>query len=245
MSKPVPPADAPQTVDLPADPHSVGSAPTPSPAAGESRPDTKGGTGTVAYRSSPGAGSSIPPPGTPAGGVAAFDPSGTGAYVSTGPDVLVGEDRPTPTIPGYEVLQELGRGGMGVVYKARQTALNRVVALKMIRDSALAGPQERARFRKEAEAVAELRHPGIVQIYELDECRGLPYFSMELMEGGNLAALLEKGPLASREATGLIEAIARAIHAAHEKGIVHRDLKPANVLLASGEACVTPGNAAS
>jgi tetratricopeptide (TPR) repeat protein/tRNA A-37 threonylcarbamoyl transferase component Bud32 len=141
---------------------------------------------------------------------------------------------PLPSVPGYEVLEELGRGGMGVVYKARQKALNRVVALKMIRDSALAGPQERARFRKEAEAVAELHHPGIVQIYELDECRGLPYFSMELMEGGNLAALLEKGPLASREAARLIEAIARAIHAAHEKGIVHRDLKPANVLLTSG-----------
>src|SRR5207244_3868654 len=84
------------------------------------------------------------------------------------------------------------------------------------------------------EAVAELHHPGIVQIYELDECRGLPYFSMELMEGGNLAGLLEKGPLAPRDAAGLIEAVARAIHAAHEKGIVHRDLKPANVLLASG-----------
>src|SRR5262249_29747882 len=151
-----------------------------------------------------------------------------GPSSGTSPDA---EIIPLPTVPGYEVLEELGRGGMGVVYKARQTTLNRPVALKMIRDSALAGPQERARFRKEAEAVAELHHPGIVQIYELDECRGLPYFSMELMEGGNLAALLEKGPLAPREAAGLIEAVARAIHAAHEKGIVHRDLKPANILL--------------
>ena len=151
-----------------------------------------------------------------------------GPTSGTSPDA---EIIPLPTVPGYEVLEELGRGGMGVVYKARQTTLNRPVALKMIRDSALAGPQERARFRKEAEAVAELHHPGIVQIYELGECRGLPFFSMELMEGGNLATLLEKGPMAPRDAAALIEAVARAIHAAHEKGIVHRDLKPPNILL--------------
>jgi serine/threonine protein kinase len=134
-------------------------------------------------------------------------------------------------IGGYEVLGELGRGGMGVVFKARQVELNRVVALKMILAGGLAGEDQRARFRTEAEAVARLRHPGIVQIYEIGEHDGLPYFSLEFCPGGSLASKLEGTPLPPKQAAERVEALARAMHAAHQAGIVHRDLKPANVLL--------------
>jgi eukaryotic-like serine/threonine-protein kinase len=143
---------------------------------------------------------------------------------------------PPPTVPGYEVLSELGRGGMGVVYRARQVALDRVVALKMIRESVLAGPQERARFRAEAEAVGKLQHPHIVQVFEVGEAVGRPFFSLEYCPGGSLADRLRGAPQPPRAAAGLSETLARAVHAAHQAGIVHRDLKPANVLLtAAGE----------
>src|SRR5262245_15175111 len=91
-----------------------------------------------------------------------------------------------PTVAGYEILAELGRGGMGVVYKARQVSLKRLVALKLIRDGALAGPQERARFRIEAEAAARIRHPNVVQVHEVGEHQGRPYFAMEFVDGGSL-----------------------------------------------------------
>ncbi|HKB40952.1 MAG TPA: protein kinase, partial [Gemmataceae bacterium] len=131
----------------------------------------------------------------------------------------------------YELLQELGRGGMGVVYKARQKGLNRFVALKMIRAGAYAMPEERARFRVEAEAVARLQHPHVVQIHEFGEADGQPYFSMEFMEGGSLANKWGGRPLPEREAAELVQTLARAVHAAHQRHIVHRDLKPSNVLL--------------
>jgi serine/threonine-protein kinase len=137
-----------------------------------------------------------------------------------------------PRVPGYEILAEIACGGMGVVYQARQVALNRVVALKMIRAGAWAGPEERARFKAEAEAVARLQHPNIVQVYEVGEHAGLPYFSLEYCGGGSLAAQLGGAPLPAAEAAGLVATLARAVHAAHQAGIVHRDLKPANVLLA-------------
>jgi hypothetical protein len=138
-----------------------------------------------------------------------------------------------PSLPGYEILGELGRGGMGVVYKARQVGLNRLVALKVILAGEHAGPEQAARFRREAEAAARLQHPHIVQIHDIAEHQGRPYFSMEYVPGGSLAQKLGGTPLPARQAAGLVEALARAVQAAHEGGIVHRDLKPANVLLAA------------
>jgi WD40 repeat protein/serine/threonine protein kinase len=139
-----------------------------------------------------------------------------------------------PCIAGYEILEELGRGGMGVVYKARQRGLNRIVALKMVLAGVHAGAKSLARFRSEAEAIARLQHPNIVQIYEVGEQEGRPYFSLEYVAGGSLAKRLSGAPLPAREAAGLVETLARAMHAAHQAGIIHRDLKPGNVLLASG-----------
>jgi WD40 repeat protein/serine/threonine protein kinase len=141
-----------------------------------------------------------------------------------------------PEIPGYEILGELGRGGMGVVYKARQADLNRFVALKMILAGAHAEPEHLARFRREAEAVAQLEHPHIVQIHEIGQHQGLPFFCLEFVEGGSLAARLAGTPQPARQAAALVETLAQAMQVAHERGIVHRDLKPANVLLtAAGE----------
>ena len=150
-----------------------------------------------------------------------------------------------PSIPGYEILGELGRGGMGVVYKARQVGLNRLVALKLIRDGALAGPQERARFRIEAEAAARVRHPNVVQIYEVGEHQGRPYFAMELADGGSLDKHLAGRPQPAPQAAGLVRTLALAVQHAHAQMVVHRDLKPANVLLQRSaiqeEKSETPG----
>src|SRR6516225_2913872 len=145
---------------------------------------------------------------------------------------LSGAAAPWPVVPGYEILGELGRGGMGVVYQARHLTLNRVVALKMVLAGGHAGPQELARFRTEAEAVARLQHPHIVQIYEVGEQNGLPYFSLEFCPGGSLEKKLAGTPMPPGEAAALVEALARAMQAAHKKGVIHRDLKPANVLFA-------------
>jgi serine/threonine protein kinase/predicted Zn-dependent protease len=138
-----------------------------------------------------------------------------------------------PAVPGYEVVGELGRGGMGVVYKARQLGLNRWVALKMIQSRAHAGARPLARFRREAEALGRLRHPNIIQVYEVGEYEGAPFFSLELVTGGSLDRKLQGVPQPPAAAAQLLETLARAIHAAHQAGIVHRDLKPANVLLAA------------
>jgi serine/threonine protein kinase len=141
------------------------------------------------------------------------------------------DSREAPAIKGYEILGELGKGGMGIVYKARQLALNRIVALKMIRVDAHAGEHIRARFRTEAEAVARVQHANIVQIYEVGEQDGRPFFSMEFVEGGSLASHLDGQPLPAAEAAHLLETLARAMQHAHDRGIIHRDLKPGNVLL--------------
>ncbi len=142
--------------------------------------------------------------------------------------------RPLPQLPGYEVLSELGRGGMGVVYQAHQTGLKRLVALKVVRDADYADASERGRLRAEAESIARLQHPNIVQVFEVGEHQGLPYFALEFCPGGSLAEKLTGTPLLSGDAAALVETLAQAMHAAHEKGIIHRDLKPANVLLAEG-----------
>jgi WD40 repeat protein len=149
--------------------------------------------------------------------------------------------RPEPTrpgpglvagpVPGYEILGELGRGGMGVVYKARQISLKRVVALKTILGGRHAGADQRTRFRAEAEAAARLQHPNIVQVHEIGAYGGHPYFSMEYVEGASLAQHLTRRLLPAPEAAALVARLADAIHFAHQQGIVHRDLKPANVLL--------------
>jgi tetratricopeptide (TPR) repeat protein/tRNA A-37 threonylcarbamoyl transferase component Bud32 len=138
---------------------------------------------------------------------------------------------PPDVIAGYEILGVLGRGGMGVVYKARQRGLDRTVAIKMILAGAHAGAEEIARFHTEANAVAQLQHPNIVQIYEVGEEAGCPYFSLEFVDGVSLTQKLAGTPLPPREAARLAEPLARGMHWAHQRGIVHRDLKPGNVLL--------------
>ncbi len=137
-------------------------------------------------------------------------------------------------IPGYEILGEVGRGGMGVVYKARQISLNRVVALKMILAGPHAGAEQLVRFRMEAEAVARMQHPNIVQVYEVGEHNGQSYCCLEFVAGGSLDKKLAGNPQPAREAAQLVETLAQAMEAAHQRGIIHRDLKPANILLAPG-----------
>jgi WD40 repeat protein/tRNA A-37 threonylcarbamoyl transferase component Bud32 len=138
---------------------------------------------------------------------------------------------PRQRIGGYEILQELGRGGMGVVYKARQLKLNRLAALKMILAGSHASGADLERFQSEARAVAQLQHPNIVQIFEVGEADGRPFFSLEFVDGGSLKDRLNGTPLQPRQAAELVLPLARAMHYAHEQGIIHRDLKPANVLL--------------
>lgn len=136
-----------------------------------------------------------------------------------------------PLIPGYEILREVGRGGMGVVYKAREHKLNRIVALKMILNGRFSSSDHLARFRTETQAVAHLQHPNIVQIHQVGEFEGTPYCAFEFMEGGSLSMKVSRNPQPPRVAAELVEALARAIHSAHSRGIVHRDLKPDNILL--------------
>src|SRR5271166_665632 len=152
----------------------------------------------------------------------------TSGSVPAPPDPPDGKPR---QLPGYEVQAMLGRGGMGVVYKARHLRLNRIVALKMLLSGAYAGPRERARFQHEAEAVANLRHPSIVQVYDVGDHDGCPYFTMELLEGGSLVQALAGSPQPARQVAALVVMLAEAVQVAHQAGIVHRDLKPGNILL--------------
>jgi serine/threonine-protein kinase len=161
-------------------------------------------------------GALLPEPGTP---------------LSTLLTPLVPHATGVPQVPGYAVEAELGRGGMGVVYKARHLRLNRTVALKMLLAGAYAGPHDLARFLREAEAEAGLQHPHIVQVHDVGEYDGRPYFTMEFVEGGSLADRLRGTPQPARQAAALLATLARAVQVAHQGGIVHRDLKPANILL--------------
>src|SRR5260370_15440039 len=135
-----------------------------------------------------------------------------------------------PHILGYEVEAMLGRGGMGVVYKARHLRLNRTVALKMLLAGAYAAPHELARFQREAEAVAGLRHPNIVHVYDVSDLEGRPYFTMEFVEGGSLGQQLAGTPHPARQAAALLATLAAAVQAASDGGPGHRDLKPATAL---------------
>jgi serine/threonine-protein kinase len=159
------------------------------------------------------------------------------APVSEGPTVAPGE---TPTDPllgkvryfgDYELLEEIARGAMGVVYKARQVSLDRIVAVKMILAGQLASEQDVQRFRGEAQTAAGLRHPNIVAIHEVGEHEGQHYFSMDFVEGQSLAGRLADGPLPAAQAARYVETVARAIDYAHQRGVLHRDLKPANILV--------------
>jgi serine/threonine protein kinase len=166
------------------------------------------------------------------------DPYATKAIEPTGntTPALCYEDKNAsnelPSIAGYDVLAEIGRGGMGIVFKARQARLGRIVALKMISYGRFSKEVHRTRFLGEAQAISRLQHPNIIQIHEIGELGGQPYFSLEFVEGGTLAKKLDNVPQAPVTAAKIIETLARAMHVAHQHGIVHRDLKPSNILIA-------------
>ena len=140
--------------------------------------------------------------------------------------------KPVGYFGDYELLHELARGGMGIVYKARQVNLNRIVALKMILAGQFASDDDVRRFHREAESAARLEHPGIVPIFEVGEHNGQHFFSMGFVDGPNLAQVIAEGPLQVKDAVAIVRNVAEAIAFAHDQGVIHRDLKPANVLLA-------------
>jgi tRNA A-37 threonylcarbamoyl transferase component Bud32 len=164
-------------------------------------------------------------------GQSALESSATGLYPSPATAIAPEAGVRLKYFGDYELLEEIARGGMGVVWKARQTTLNREVALKMIRAGALASPEEVQRFLREAEAAANLQHPNIVAIHEVGEHDSQHYFTMDYVAGRDLGALVKDGPLAARVAARYVKIIAEAIHFAHLRGTLHRDLKPQNVLI--------------
>jgi serine/threonine-protein kinase len=167
----------------------------------------------------------FPPPDVPNTKVDALSPP------PAAPTPQPPEGTALPQIQGYEVEAVLGRGGMGIVFRARHLRLNRTVALKMLLGGAYSGPHELARFLREAEAVAGLRHPNIVQVHDMGDHDGRPYFTMEYVEGGSLAQKLMGTPQCVSYAAACVATLAEAVQVAHQGGIIHRDLKPANILL--------------
>ena len=172
-----------------------------------------------------------PPAGPPSG------PDDRPTEVLTSPDGAAGATPPAAEAPpdegfgDYRLLREIGRGGMGVVYKARQTSLDRVVAIKMILGSRFAAPEQRRRFHVEARSAARLTHPNVVKIFDAGELRGQPYFAMEYIEGRDLEELIEEGGLDMQSIARLVGRLAAALHYLHDQGIIHRDVKPSNVLI--------------
>jgi tRNA A-37 threonylcarbamoyl transferase component Bud32 len=165
-------------------------------------------------------------------GQSALESATTGLHDSTSATAIAPEaGRRLKYFGDYELLEEIARGGMGVVWKARQSSLNRDVALKMIRAGTLASPDEVARFLREAEAAANLQHPNIVAIHEVGEHGGQHYFSMDYVDGLDLGALVKEGPMSPQRAARYVKIIAEAIQFAHQRGTLHRDLKPQNVLI--------------
>src|SRR5437667_1535619 len=182
-----------------------------------------------------------------------------GCLLESGLRLLASEDEDAPTVApkqqrttserlveilgelgDYELLEEVGRGGQGVVFRARQKSLNRTVALKVIRLGQWASEAHLKRLRRDAEAAASLDHPGIVPIYEVGEREGSCYFSMKFVEGGQLDEVIRRTPMSVRKAAELIANVARIVHYGHEHGILHRDIKPGKILLnAKGEPHLT------
>ena len=204
------------------------------------RHDTVAKDSTVGPTSAPQSGG--PKSGAPTAGGFELDQQ---TFVTAHSDVDTSHSDPDSNAIGtiigeYEVIDELGRGGMGVVYKARHTKLNRIVALKMILNGAHTTPQQLERFLTEARAVAALQHPNIVQIFDIGEQDGLPWFTLEFVDGSDLQGVLKGVPQTPEDCARTVETLARAMHYAHEQNIIHRDLKPANVLVSKdGVAKVT------
>ena len=151
-------------------------------------------------------------------------------------DRSAGPEEALPEIPGYQVLRELGRGGMGVVYEARQNNLNRLVAVKLLPGGRQATAAAQARFKAEVESIGRLQHPNLIQVFEVGELNGRGFYSMEYMADGSLEDRIASTPLPPRKAAELVEILARAMQVVHERGVVHRDLKPANILLTGVDA---------
>lgn len=169
------------------------------------------------------------------GGVSPFD-----SQSASSGELLPGVTVLPVAFGDYELVEEIGRGGMGVVYRANQKSLGRTVAIKMLLRRDLATAADLSRFRSEAEAAAQLDHPGIVSIFEVGECNGHPFYSMQLIEGTTLAKRLLQGPLPARESATMLAKVADAVHAAHVRGVLHRDLKPSNILIdVAGEPYVS------
>ena len=150
---------------------------------------------------------------------------------SAGEGPAATEEVPWTRLANCELLEEIGRGGMGVVYRARQAGLDRIVAVKVLLRAKFAGPEERQRFHREAQTAGRLKHPGIVGIFDVGEDEGVPWFSMEYIGGKNLEQLVREHPMAARDAAGLTRRVADALHHAHDHGVLHRDMKPSNILL--------------